>query len=104
MDHESPLTTSHNRAVWQQQHVVDVRDAAFAARTYLEQADVRAFLGRATGTGRLGVACDVGAGYGRMSVVLSEFADRVIGIEREAHFVREAASLLRLSPSCTWRR
>jgi len=94
VDRESPLTTSHHRTIWQQRHVVDVRDAAFAARTYLEQADVRALLRRATGAGRSGVACDVGSGYGRMSVVLSEFADRVIGIEREAHFVRDAASLL----------
>jgi len=86
--------TSPHRAIWQQQHVVDVRDAAFATRTYLEQKDVRAFMTRVTGTRRLRVACEVGAGYGRMTVVLSEFADRVIGLEREPHFVREAARLL----------
>ena len=85
---------SPDRAIWQQQHVVDVRDAAFATRTYLEQADVRAFLTRVAGTGRLSLACDVGSGYGRMSAVLSEFADRVIGIEREPHFVSEASRLL----------
>ncbi len=73
---------------------MDVRDAAFATRTYLEQRDVRAFLARVTGTGRLRAACDVGSGYGRMSVVLAEFADRVVGIERESHFVSEAARLL----------
>lgn len=85
---------SSQRVTWQPEHVVDVRDAAFATRTYLEQADVRAFLKQVTGQARLGVACDVGAGYGRLAVVLSEFADRVIGLEREPHFVNEAARLL----------
>jgi SAM-dependent methyltransferase len=79
--------------VWQQQLVVDVRDAAFAARTYLEQQDVRALIGTVV-AGRVPLACDVGAGYGRMSVVLTEFADAVIGIERERHFVEEASALL----------
>ena len=73
---------------------MDVRDAAFAARTYLEQTDVRAFMTQVTGRRRLRVGCEVGSGYGRMTVVLSEFADRVIGIEREPHFVKEAARLL----------
>ena len=86
--------SSSQRVTWQPEYVVDVRDAAFATRTYLEQADVRAFLKEVTGQARLGVACDVGAGYGRMTVVLSEFADRVIGLEREPHFVMEAARLL----------
>ena len=82
------------RAVWQQQHVVDVRDAAFAARTYLEHRDVRALIDRALGGRRVPVGCEVGAGYGRMTVLLTEYADRVIGIEREPHFVQEAARLL----------
>jgi SAM-dependent methyltransferase len=86
--------TPPDRTVWQQEHVVDVRDAAFAARTYLEHADVRALLTRALGAGRLRWACEVGSGYGRMSVVLTEFADAVVGLEREPHFVREAAELL----------
>ena len=86
--------TSPDRVMWQQQHVVDVRDAAFATRTYLEQADVRAFLTRIAGTQRLSAACDVGSGYGRLTVVLAEFTERVLGLEREPHFVGEAARLL----------
>jgi SAM-dependent methyltransferase len=82
------------RAVWRQEHVVDVREAAFAVRTYVEHQDVRAFLTRVVGQRRLGAACEVGAGYGRMTVVLTEFFDRVVGFEREPHFVEEAARLL----------
>jgi SAM-dependent methyltransferase len=86
--------TSPDRETWQQHHVVDVRDAAFAARTYLEHKDTRSLIGRAVGAKRVAAACEVGAGYGRMTVVLSEFAERVVGLEREPHFVREAARLL----------
>ncbi|WP_136417619.1 class I SAM-dependent methyltransferase [Herbaspirillum sp. ST 5-3] len=88
------MTTSPQRVVWQQQHVVDVRDAAFAARTYREHADVRALIRNAVGAWRFQSACEVGAGFGRMTVVLTEFADRVTGFEREAHFVEEATRLL----------
>ena len=82
------------RVTWQQQHVVDVRDAAFAARTYYEQRDLRAFLRRVTTDDRLGSACEVGSGFGRLTIVLTEFADRVFGFEREPHFVQEASVLL----------
>ena len=85
---------THPRAVWQQEHVVDVREAAFAVRTYVEQHDVRAFLTRVAHQGRLPAACEVGAGYGRMTVVLTEFFDEVVGFEREGHFVDEATRLL----------
>ena len=83
-----------SRAVWRPHHVVDVSDAAFATRTYLEQADIRAFLRRITGQTRLGTACEVGAGYGRMTMILPEFANNVMGVEREPHLVQEAAKLL----------
>jgi SAM-dependent methyltransferase len=80
--------------VWRQEHVVDVRDAAFAARTYLEHRDLRDLLKGAVGDRTLPSACEVGAGFGRMTVVLTEFFDEVVGFEREGHFVSEAASLL----------
>ncbi len=85
--------TSATRIVWQQQHVVDVRDAAFAARTYREHQDVRMLMSSVLAE-RVPLACEVGAGYGRMTVVLTEFADSVIGFERERHFVDEATALL----------
>jgi SAM-dependent methyltransferase len=82
-----------SRVIWQQAHVVDVRDAAFAARTYLEQHDLRALLASTTGGHRLPAACEVGCGFGRMTVVLTEFYDAVVGFERERHFVNEAQAL-----------
>jgi SAM-dependent methyltransferase len=82
------------RAVWRPEHVVNVRDAAYAARTYIEQRDVRELLVRVAGGSRSGAACEVGAGYGRMTVVLTEFFDDVTGFEREPHFVEEATRLL----------
>jgi SAM-dependent methyltransferase len=85
---------SSGRAVWQQEHVVDVREAAYAVRTYLEQKDLRAFLGKVAATKHIRVACEVGAGYGRMCMVLSEFADQVVGVEREPHFIGQARQLL----------
>jgi SAM-dependent methyltransferase len=83
-----------DHVVWQWEHVVDVRDAAFAIRTYLEQADVRAIVAQITKGARLGAACEIGAGYGRLVGVLSEFADQVVAVEREPHLAREGARLL----------
>lgn len=82
-----------DRTVWTERHVVDVRDAAFSARTYLEQRDVRSLLNVAAVRGPIRSACEVGSGYGRMTVVLTEYAPVVAGFEREAHFVEEAARL-----------
>ena len=82
------------RTVWQQEHVVDVREAAFALRTYLEHRDVRAFFTRVAGQRRLPAACEIGAGFGRMTIVLTEFFDQVSGFERERHFVDQASRLM----------
>ena len=95
--------TAHQRVVWKREHVVDVGEAAFSVRTYLEQRDVRALLAGVIDPGdqrdrqgqrRSRAACEVGAGYGRMTVVLTEFFDEVVGFEREPHFVEEAVRLL----------
>jgi SAM-dependent methyltransferase len=86
--------TTPSRVVWRQEHVVDVPQAAFATRTYLEQRDLRALLSTATGGRRSTCACELGAGFGRMTVVLAEFFDEVVGFERERHFVEDARALL----------
>ena len=65
----------------------------FAARTYYEQRDLRRLLSAHVGTSSLSSACELGAGFGRMSPVLTEFADHVTGFEREPAFVAEAAAL-----------
>jgi SAM-dependent methyltransferase len=85
--------TSQQHVIWQQQHVVDVRDAAFAARTYLEHRDLRQVLTQALGSRAVTHACEFGAGFGRVTPVLTEYASSVTGFEREAAFVAEAQSL-----------
>ena len=87
------IVSNTPRVVWQPTHVVDVRDAVFAARTYLEHRDLRALLEGALGDRRLDRACELGSGFGRMTPVLTEFADTVWGFEREPHFVAEAQPL-----------
>lgn len=81
------------RFIWQTTHIVDVRDAVFAARTYLEHRDLRLILNNALGNQTVGRACEIGSGFGRMTPVLTEFAAAVFGFEREPHFVREAQAL-----------
>lgn len=84
---------------WTFQHVVDVSFPAFAARTYLEHADVRAYLTTVSAARPIARACEVGCGYGRMTVVLGEFATDVTGFERQPEFVDEAR---RLHPRITF--
>ena len=78
---------------WSLSLVVDADVPAFALRTYLEQFDVRAILRRAIGDRRVVAACDVGCGYGRMTVVLGELTDAVVGFERQPEFVEIARQL-----------
>lgn len=82
------------RTRWTYAKVVDATGPAYMVRTYLEQADIRRFLTKVQGQTAISAACDIGAGYGRLSVVLSEFSGRVIAYERETHFVRDAQLLL----------
>lgn len=56
---------------------------AAAVRNYLEQTLVREVLTLATAGQSVRVALDVGAGYGRLSRVLREFAPRVLALERD---------------------
>jgi SAM-dependent methyltransferase len=82
---------------WRLEDVVDVDVPAFALRTYLEQAGIRRHLSRAAAGRKLARAAEVGCGYGRLLPVLSEFADRVTGFERQPEFAALAA---KLHPSC----
>lgn len=85
--------SSPQHVAWQPQHVVDVRDAAFAARNYFEHRDLRQVLTEALGNKPVSRACEFGAGFGRVTPVLTESAASVTGFEREAAFVAEAQSL-----------
>jgi LPS sulfotransferase NodH len=63
-------------------------------RTYLEQSDVRRLLKRAESQLEIRDACDLGAGYGRMTPVMLEAATRVSAYERETDLVNLGRALL----------
>ncbi len=85
--------TQADRVVWRQEHVVDVRDAHFAARTYYEHADLRRILGCEVPSAPLARACEIGSGFGRVTCVLAEFSVETYGFEREPDFVNDALAL-----------
>ena len=62
-------------------------------RAYLEQRDVREFCASVFLTTRIPAACDVGCGFGRLTPVLTEFAEQVVGFEREPGLLTIARSL-----------
>jgi SAM-dependent methyltransferase len=81
------------RMVWTPTDVVDVDGPRAMFRAYLEQRDVRALLAPVCGARRLEAACDVGCGFGRLTPVLTELADRVVGFEREPSLLAIARAL-----------
>lgn len=85
--------------VWTPTDVVDVDGPRAMCRAYLEQRDVRTLLAQALGGARVSAACDVGCGFGRLTPVLTEFADAVTGFEREPSLVTTARGLY---PSLTF--
>src|SRR5574337_5302 len=62
-------------------------------RTYFEQQALRKFIRRYLGNENVKCAVEFGCGYGRMLPVLSEFADHVIGLERDKELAAIASSL-----------
>lgn len=89
------------RFVWRERHVVDASPAALVARTYREHRDTRALLASVLAGRRPKFAIEIGCGYGRMTPLLAEVAERVVGLEREPHLVEEAA---RLYPDIAFQR
>jgi SAM-dependent methyltransferase len=84
---------SVQRSVWEERDVTNVAGAEFAARTYIEQLDVRRYLARIVSDGNIHHVCDVGAGYGRLTPVLKEFCDHVVAFEREPALVEKGSFL-----------
>jgi len=87
------------RHQWSFDEVSDISGAAASLRNYLEQRDVRRCLEAAASERALGSACDVGCGYGRLTMVLREAARRVVGFEREDDLLSQAR---RLQPEIEW--
>jgi 2-polyprenyl-3-methyl-5-hydroxy-6-metoxy-1,4-benzoquinol methylase len=84
----------NDRMVWTVEGVSDADGPAANVRNYLERRTLRAVLANATGGRRFQRACEIGCGYGRLIMVLEEFAHEVTGFEREAHLVDVARTLL----------
>jgi SAM-dependent methyltransferase len=83
-----------SRHVWSSGETSDVTGPGSNLRNYLEQRDVRRCLRVAAADGPIGAAGEVGCGYGRLTMVLSEFSSAVAGFEREGALVAEARRLL----------
>lgn len=84
---------SKSRMVWTVSAVSDAHEQTATVRNYLEQKTIRQILNEMTQGRKLERACEVGCGYGRVIMVLKEFADFVKGFERESHLVAMARSL-----------
>lgn len=84
-----------NRYVYTEEDVVgDLRNhpiPTILSRTYIEQKEIRDLLTDLPISSSC--ACDFGAGFGRLTPVLQEFATRVFAFEREEHF-RDIIELL----------
>jgi len=86
--------TAPARHHWTIAEVADALGPSANVRNYLEQRDVRRCLQAASAIKPVARACDVGCGYGRLTMVLAEVAKQVVGFERESTFVAEARRLL----------
>ena len=88
------LADRDTRMSWTVTAVSDADGPAANVRNYLERQKLRDVLAKIAVAGRLRRACEVGCGYGRLIMVLQEFADEVTGFEREGHLLEIARSLL----------
>ncbi len=79
---------------WNVAEVMDAVGPGGNVRNYMEQRDIRRCLQAAAARTPVRRACEVGCGYGRVTMVLTEFAETVVGYEREPAFVAEAQRLL----------
>ncbi|MFH1641476.1 MAG: class I SAM-dependent methyltransferase [Nanoarchaeota archaeon] len=82
------------RLVWGVREVSDVDGPNDNVRNYLERQIIRGVLKEITKENSFDNACEVGCGYGRVIMVLKEFAKNVVGFERESHLVEIGRGLL----------
>ena len=89
------MTSDSSRHHWTVSEVSDVSGPPALLRNYLEQQDLRHCLRAAAKAKPLRTGADVGCGYGRLTLVLSEFAsEAVVGFEREPALLRQARALM----------
>lgn len=82
------------RLVWTVTAVSDASGPTANVRNYLEHQTIRQIIRGFAPEGNLARACEIGCGYGRITMVLKEFAKFVKGFEREEHLVEIARALL----------
>jgi SAM-dependent methyltransferase len=87
------LLDRNARLAWTVTAVSDAHGPADNVRNYLERRTIRKVLKSILTAGKVSAACEVGCGYGRMIMVLSEFANQVVGFEREPELVRMGREL-----------
>lgn len=83
-----------SRLTWTTRGVSDTDGPAANVRNYLERRTLRDILTKAADGKKMKRACEVGCGYGRLVMVLKEFADEAVGFEREPHLGDIARFLL----------
>ncbi|MFZ5447608.1 MAG: class I SAM-dependent methyltransferase [Thermodesulfobacteriota bacterium] len=88
------LLPARGRFVWTVTAISDAHGPTANVRNYLEHQTIRQIVGELAQGRKLRRACEIGCGYGRIIMVLKEFADYVKGFEREEHLVETARSLL----------
>jgi SAM-dependent methyltransferase len=88
------LLDRNARMVWTTSQVSDAVGPADNVRNYLERQTLRAILKDLSAKYPIHSACEVGCGYGRIIMVLKEFAGRAVGFEREGYLVNIAEQLL----------
>jgi protein-L-isoaspartate O-methyltransferase len=88
------MLNSNDRLMWTVTSVSDAIGPTDNVRNYLERNTIRRILEEITYDTKIISACEIGCGYGRIIMVLKEFAQKVIGFERESHLVHIARDLL----------
>jgi SAM-dependent methyltransferase len=71
-----------------------------SVRDYRERNTIRSILEKICKEYPINSACEVGCGYGRLIMVMEEYAKRVVGFEREQHLVEIARELLSTVDFC----
>lgn len=91
-----PGVVPQERFVWQVDSVSDATGPEANVRDYLERRTLRSIVAQLAEQRKLRVAAEVGCGYGRLIMTLTEFAEKTVGFEREQHLIDVAKSLLPL--------
>lgn len=83
-----------SRLVWTPEMVSDAVGPFANVRDYRERRTIRLILNKIIQDYPVNSACEVGCGYGRLIMVLEEYAGKVVGFEREDQLLEIARELL----------